>query len=147
MKGIAISGARSRIPRRAGSTGSRARRSARWVTPRWKRHLERLIESERPDAIVVFTVPMAHLSGIPEALRSRFGIPVVFYDGDVPMSLPEYGGMDTGFNPVSRRGSLGVRPRAVELGRRHATAARARCPARGGALLGRRPGVLLAAAG
>jgi glycosyltransferase involved in cell wall biosynthesis len=23
---------------------------------------------------------------------------VVFYDGDVPMSLPEFGGMDTGFN-------------------------------------------------
>jgi spore maturation protein CgeB len=25
-------------------------------------------------------------------------VPVVFYDGDVPMSLPEFGGMDTGFN-------------------------------------------------
>jgi hypothetical protein len=71
----------------------------KWVTPRWKRHLVRLVEEERPDAVVVFTVPMAHLSGIPETLRSRFGIPVVFYDGDVPMSLPEFGGMDTGFNP------------------------------------------------
>jgi spore maturation protein CgeB len=70
----------------------------RWVTPRWRRHLERLVEREQPDAIVVFTVPMAHLRGIPSALRERFGIPVVFYDGDVPMSLPEYGGMDTGFN-------------------------------------------------
>ena len=72
---------------------------SRWVTPRWKRHLERLVERERPDAVVVFTVPMAHLLGIPTALRERFGIPVAFYDGDVPMSLPEYGGMDTGFNP------------------------------------------------
>lgn len=70
----------------------------RWVTPRWQRHLERLVERERPDAVVVFTVPMAHLRGIPTALRERFGIPVVFYDGDVPMSLPEFGGMDTGFN-------------------------------------------------
>ena len=25
-------------------------------------------------------------------------MPVVYYDGDVPMSLPEFGGMDTGFN-------------------------------------------------
>jgi spore maturation protein CgeB len=41
---------------------------------------------------------MAHFRGIPTALRDRFGIPVVFYDGDVPMSLPEFGGMDTGFN-------------------------------------------------
>ncbi len=71
----------------------------RVVTPRWKRHLERLIERERPEAVVVFTVPMAHFRGIPTALRERFGIPVLFYDGDVPMSLPEYGGMDTGFNP------------------------------------------------
>jgi spore maturation protein CgeB len=70
----------------------------RWVTPRWQRHLDRLVEQERPDAIVVFTVPMAHLRGIPTALRQRFGIPIVFYDGDVPMSLPEFGGMDTGFN-------------------------------------------------
>jgi len=70
----------------------------RWVTPRWKKHLEDLVERERPDAVLIFTVPMAHLRGIPTALRDRFGIPVVFYDGDAPMSLPEFGGMDTGFN-------------------------------------------------
>jgi spore maturation protein CgeB len=70
----------------------------RWVTPRWRRHLIELVERERPDAVVVFTVPMAHFRGIPTVLRERFGIPVVFYDGDVPMSLPEFGGMDTGFN-------------------------------------------------
>jgi len=70
----------------------------RWVTPRWRRHLEALVERERPDAVVVFTVPMAHFKGIPTALREKYGVPVVFYDGDVPMSLPEFGGMDTGFN-------------------------------------------------
>src|SRR4051812_18210105 len=70
----------------------------RWVTPRWQKHLDSLIERERPDAVIVFTVPMAHLRGIPTTLRRRYGIPIVFYDGDVPMSLPEFGGMDTGFN-------------------------------------------------
>lgn len=104
----------------------------RWVTPRWKRHLQRLVERERPDAIVVFTVPMAHLRGIPEALRTRFGLPVVFYDGDVPMSLPEYGGMDTGFNPYHGAdpweydllvsNSEGAIPRLLELGARRAEA-------------------------
>src|SRR5207237_6924467 len=84
----------------ADTLGDRITREAIWrfVTPRWRRHLERLVERERPDAVLVFTVPMAHFRGIPAALRERFGIPVAFYDGDVPMSLPEYGGMDTGFN-------------------------------------------------
>jgi spore maturation protein CgeB len=71
----------------------------RWVTPRWRRHLERILERERDvDAVVVFTVPMSHFRGIPTALRERFQLPIVYYDGDVPMSLPEFGGMDTGFN-------------------------------------------------
>jgi spore maturation protein CgeB len=105
---------------------------SRWVTPRWQRHLERLIEQERPDAVVVFTVPMAHFRGIPTALRERFDVPVVFYDGDVPMSLPEYGGMDTGFTPyhgadpseydLVLSNSEGGIPRLLELGARRAEA-------------------------
>ncbi len=71
----------------------------RWVTPRWRRHLTKVLEQEKDvDAVIVFTVPMAHFRGIPTYLRERFGVPVIFYDGDVPMSLPEFGGMDTGFN-------------------------------------------------
>jgi spore maturation protein CgeB len=102
----------------------------RWVTPRWKKHLEQLIEREQPDAVVVFTVPMAHMRGIPEALRERYSIPIVFYDGDVPMSLPEFGGMDTGFNPYHGAdpfeydlvitNSEGGIPRLLELGARRA---------------------------
>jgi spore maturation protein CgeB len=80
----------------------RAVREAVWryVTPRWRRHLDRTIEQEGGvDAVIVFTVPMAHFRGIPTALRERFDVPVVYYDGDLPMSLPEYGGTDTsGFN-------------------------------------------------
>jgi len=71
----------------------------RYVTPAWRRHLEGILERERDvDAVIVFTVPMSHLRGIPTVLRERFDVPVVFYDADVPLSLPEFGGADTGFN-------------------------------------------------
>jgi spore maturation protein CgeB len=54
----------------------------------------------------------------------------VFYDGDVPMSLPEFGGMDTGFNyyhgadpseyDLVLSNSEGGIPRLLELGARRA---------------------------
>jgi glycosyltransferase involved in cell wall biosynthesis len=100
----------------------------RWVTPRWRRHLEALVERERPDAVIVFTVPMSHLRGVPTALRERFDVPIVFYDGDAPMSLPEFGGMDTGFNwyhdadpseyDLVLSNSEGAVPRLLDLGAR-----------------------------
>jgi hypothetical protein len=105
----------------------------RYVTPRWERHLESVLEREGDvDAVLVFTVPMSHFRGIPTKLRERFGVPVVFYDGDVPMSLPEFGGMDTGFNyylgadpseyDLLISNSEGGIPRLLELGARRAEA-------------------------
>ena len=111
-------------------------RRAIWstITPRLRRHLVRTIEREGGvDAVVVFNVPMAHFRGIPTALRERFGVPVVFYDGDLPMSLPEFGGTDTtGFNYYIGAdpseydfvvgNSEGALERVLELGARRAEA-------------------------
>ncbi|MBD0330419.1 MAG: glycosyltransferase [Thermoleophilia bacterium] len=136
-EGEAFAAVRGRIVHRAesepGDTDRWVREVVwRWVTPRWRRHLVRLVERERPDAVVVFTVPMSHLRGIPTLLRERFGVPVVFYDGDVPMSFPEHGGMDTGFNyyhgadpseyDLVVSNSEGGLPRLLELGARRAEA-------------------------
>ena len=136
-EGEAFAAVRGRIVHRSESDPGDTDRWAReviwrWVTPRWRRHLVRLVERERPDAVVVFTVPMSHLRGIPTLLRERFGVPVVFYDGDVPMSFPEFGGMDTGFNyyfgadpseyDLVVSNSEGGLPRLLELGARRAEA-------------------------
>ena len=133
-------------PTRARRPARRARSIWRWVTPRWQRHLERILERERRRRRGRrLHRPDGHLRGIPTALRERFGVPVVFYDGDVPMSLPEFGGMDTGFNyyhgadpgeyDLVVSNSEGGLERLRELGARRAEAR----------LLGRRPRVLRAA--
>ena len=81
--------------------------------------------------MLVFTRADGAFRGIPTALRTA-SIPVVFYDGDVPMSLPEFGGMDTGFNyyhgadpseyDLVLSNSEGGIPRLLELGARRAEA-------------------------
>ena len=65
-------------------------------------------------------------------MRERFDVPIVYYDADVPMSLPEYGGMDTGFNiyhgadpgeyDLVLSNSEGGVPRLEELGAKRAEA-------------------------
>jgi spore maturation protein CgeB len=115
------------------SRGDRVVRELIWryVTPRWERHLQRILEREKEvDAVVVFTVPMSHLRGVPTSLRERYDVPFVYYDADVPMSLPEFGGMDTGFNiyhgadpseyDLVLSNSEGGIPRLLELGARRA---------------------------
>lgn len=69
----------------------------RAVLPRWRRHLIGLLEVERDiDAVLVVNVPASHFAGLPSLLRSRFSVPVFYLDGDMPMSLPAFGGYASG---------------------------------------------------
>lgn len=79
----------------------------RVIAPKWHRHLTRMLKAEQDvDAVILLSIPPNHLRGVPAAIRQRFDIPVVLYDGDVPASLPAHGGFASGFD-IYRGADLG----------------------------------------
>jgi hypothetical protein len=68
------------------------------VAPRWHRHLARVLAQEDDvGAVLLLGVPPNHLRGVARGIRNRRSIPVFFYDGDAPASLPSFHGFGTGF--------------------------------------------------
>ncbi len=68
------------------------------ITPLWERHLDRLLAKQPDiDAVIVINAPLNHLNGVAGALIRKHGKPILYYDGDVPASLPNMRGFATGF--------------------------------------------------
>ncbi len=68
------------------------------IAPLWQRHLDELLTREPDiDAVLFLTVPLNHLAGVPRALQEKHSIPVLYFDGDVPASLPNMKGFASGF--------------------------------------------------
>lgn len=68
------------------------------IAPLWLRHLDRILTDEPDvDAVIFLTVPLNHLVGVARAIQERHDKPVLYYDGDVPASLPNMSGFATGF--------------------------------------------------
>jgi len=99
----------------------------RHVKPAWTRQIIRICEEEKPAALCVLSVPLNHIVGIPDTVRRRFNIPVIYYDTDLPMSLPEfadqsafkftmYEGADLGEYDLFLSCSLGIVPRLRKMG-------------------------------
>jgi len=61
------------------------------IRPAWERHLMDILRQEKGiDAVLIMNVPMSHFDGIPSRIKTTIGIPVIYYDGDMPTSLPKY---------------------------------------------------------
>ncbi len=100
---------RALLPSRRGAAGSQGdgeslsdkavRRAANTlIAPLWKRHLEQILRRDNDvDAILFLTVPLNHLCGVPGYISRKFNLPVFYYDGDVPASLPDMAGFASGF--------------------------------------------------
>jgi hypothetical protein len=68
------------------------------VAPLWQRHLDRILTRQPDiDAVIFLTPPLNHLNGVPEAIQTKHHKPVIYYDGDVPASLPNMQGFASGF--------------------------------------------------
>ena len=68
------------------------------IQPRWKRHILNILSRNNDlDAVLFINVPINQLRGIPTAIHERFDIPVIYYDADMPVSLPRLAGFSTGF--------------------------------------------------
>lgn len=68
------------------------------VAPLWTRHLDALLTREPDvDAVIFLTVPLNHLRGVAAEIQRKHQKPVLYYDGDVPASLPNMRGFASGF--------------------------------------------------
>jgi len=68
------------------------------IAPLWQRHLDNLLTREQDvDAVIFLTVPLNHLTGVPRAIQEKHHVPVLYFDGDVPASLPNMKGFASGF--------------------------------------------------
>lgn len=73
-----------------------ARIARRTAAPQWRKFLERIIESEKDlAAVLLFNIPLNQLVGTFRGIRERYDVPVIAYDGDLPTSLPKFGGISS----------------------------------------------------
>src|SRR5690606_28788760 len=68
------------------------------IAPLWKRHLDTILtQQDDIDAVIFLTVPLNHLVGVPKYIQDKHHVPVFYFDGDVPASLPNMKGFASGF--------------------------------------------------
>lgn len=62
-----------------------------YIRTKWEKSLLSIFEKERDiDLLLFMNVPLNFIKGIPEKIKSTYGIPVTYYDGDMPTILPKY---------------------------------------------------------
>ncbi|MEP7284864.1 MAG: glycosyltransferase [Chloroflexota bacterium] len=68
------------------------------IAPRWRAFMDRTLAAHPDiDAVIFLTIPLNHVVGLASYIRTKFDKPVLYYDGDVPASLPSFAGFASGF--------------------------------------------------
>jgi glycosyltransferase involved in cell wall biosynthesis len=101
------------------------------IRPKWERHLLKVLDQEKDvDAILFFNAPLNHMTGIPTKIKTRAELPIIYYDGDLPTSLPDYAdtesfkfsqypGADLAEYDIFLSSSKGAIPMLKEMGARN----------------------------
>jgi len=65
--------------------------SDNYIRTKWEKSLTSIFEKEKDiDLLLFINIPLNFISGIPEKIKTTYGIPVAYYDGDMPTILPKY---------------------------------------------------------
>lgn len=65
--------------------------SENYIRSKWEEFLISIFDKERDiDTVIFMNVPLNFIKGIPEKIKSTYGISVSYYDGDMPTILPKY---------------------------------------------------------
>jgi len=61
------------------------------IQKKWSSAIRKILAKEENIGAVLFiSVPIPYISGIAEKVRTEFHIPVLFFEGDMPIALPQY---------------------------------------------------------
>lgn len=64
-----------------------------FAKPKLEKLISKVILEEKDISCILFvTIPLNQISGLATSLKKKFCIPILFYDVDLPTSLPEHGG-------------------------------------------------------
>lgn len=101
------------------------------VKKKWRNHLLSILDVEKDvEAVFIMNIPINHIQGIADLIQKQYGIPVAYYDGDMPTILPKYA-IDRGFKfnyyvnadlseyDAFFTNSKGVIPDLIEMGARN----------------------------
>jgi len=68
-----------------------------YIQSKWEKFLISTLNKEQDiDVLFFMNVPLNFIKRIPEKIKSVFGIPIAYYEGDMPTILPKYA-VDRGF--------------------------------------------------
>jgi spore maturation protein CgeB len=63
------------------------------LTSKWTKLISEIVKKEKNlDAVLLVGVPLNHFNGLSKFIKRELSCPLIYYDLDVPTSLPKYGG-------------------------------------------------------